>query len=95
MGEFRIEGSDAELLLDGDADLHLRRHKTRNYATCDYTWKDIGFGGDCVYLLQQHVINAITRGSAIENAAEDYLRNLEVVEAIYKSAECGQRIKLS
>jgi predicted dehydrogenase len=95
MGEFRIEGSDAELMLDGDAALRLRRHDSKNYTTSDYTWNDIGFGGDCVYLLQKHVIEAIVQDHDIENTAADYLRNLEVVEAIYKSAECGQRIALT
>jgi predicted dehydrogenase len=95
MGELRVEGSGCELTLDGDAVIRLRNHAAKTAQTHDYAWNDLGFGGDCDFLLQQQVIKRLGDGGSIENTAADYLRNLEVVEAIYASAESGRRIELA
>jgi predicted dehydrogenase len=94
MGELRVEGSDAELLLDGDATLKLRKRGALQSENCSFSWNDTGFGGDCVFLLQQHVVDRLQAGEPIENSAADYLQNLEIVEAIYASDRSGQRIVL-
>jgi predicted dehydrogenase len=94
MGELRIEGNGSELTLDGDAAIRLRNHAAITAETHTYAWHDRGFGGDCDFLLQQQVIERLGDGGNIENSAADYLRNLEVVEAIYASAESEQRIAL-
>lgn len=95
MGEMRIEGSAAELLLDGDGAIRLRELGEKHCTGQDFEWDDIGFGGDCDFLLQRQLIERLAHGGAIENDAAAYLRNLEVVEAIYASAESGKRIALS
>lgn len=91
MGEGLVEGTAATIALDGDGGLLLRRHgadrgEHLNIATSDR------FGGGCVAALQAHVVDHILRDAALENEAADYVRNLEIVEAIYASAARGVRI---
>ena len=50
-----------------------------------------GFAGDCVHSLQAHVIAALKDETGIENAARDYLRVIEIEDAIYNSAATGQK----
>jgi predicted dehydrogenase len=91
MGEMLLEGSDARLRLDGFGRLWLRPHQgdEREHA---YPWQDRGFGGDCVHALQSHVVEHLERGAPLENRGEAYLRNLEIEEAIYRSAATGRWI---
>ena len=92
MGELRIEGSDAELLLNGNGEIRLRKHGNNRASLHRFDWHDTGFGGDCDYLLQRQLIAGLTRDEPIDNSAAGYLRNLEIVEAIYTSATSGQRV---
>ena len=94
LGELLVEGAAATLRLDGDGDLWLRRAGENDETRHAYAWDDRGFGGDCVHALQRHVLRALRDGGAIENLAEDYLRNLEIEEAVYLSSRTGARIDL-
>lgn len=85
MGEMWIEGSAATLHLDGFARLRLRRHGSNTWDDVSFDWQDRGYGGDCVHLFLAHVAAHLRTGSAIETRAVDYLRNLEIEAAIYRS----------
>jgi predicted dehydrogenase len=89
MGEMLLEGADATLKLDGFGRLRL---KPRQQAECEhrYEWHDVGFGGDSVRALQHHVVAHFRDGTPLENTGEGYLRNLEIEETIYRSAETGR-----
>ena len=89
MGEMLLEGARATLRLDGFGRLWLKPHKgaQREHA---YQWQDRGYGGDCVHALQQHVVAHLHGGAPLENTGAAYLRNLEIEEAIYRSAASGQ-----
>jgi hypothetical protein len=89
-----IEGSAAVLRLDGDGGLWLRPAGSNAESPHRYVWDDRGFGGDCVYRLQSHVIEALRGGTPCENAGADYLRNLAIEAAVYRSAESGVRIAI-
>ena len=94
MGEMLIEGSDATLRLDGDGGLFLRRHGRNDEERISYDWRDVGFGGDCVYRLQRHVVdNLLGRGPLVNTGAE-YLTNLRIEQAVYESGRSGQRLSL-
>lgn len=95
MGEMWIEGSKGTLRLEGSGNLLLRRHKENIETPVDLAWTDTGFGGDCVYALQRHMVDHLTAGGAVENRVADYLPNLVLEEAIYRSAATGQKIHLS
>ena len=94
MGEMLIEGSLGALRLDGDGGLYIRVHGENDEQPVAYSWRDHGFGGDCVYLTQRAIIDARLSRAPYETLASDYLRNIEIENAIYRSSETGQRIEL-
>lgn len=94
MGEMCIEGSGGTLTLDGDGNIRLRQHDSNEWQTIDYQWQDRDYAGDCVYLVQQHVLDHLQQGIPLVNSAKDYLTNLRIEEAVYQSADCGSRIDL-
>jgi D-apiose dehydrogenase len=85
MGEMLVEGANGVLSLDGDGVIQFRTHGTNAASTIEYDWTDQDFGGDCVYALQRHVIDSRLGRLTVENTGEDYLRNIQVEEAIYSS----------
>jgi len=72
--------------------LWLRPHGTAISHAIVYKWTNHAFGGDCVLNLQRAVIDARVEMNSYANAARGYLRNLEIEQAIYQSAETGRRI---
>ncbi len=86
MGVLLIEGTEGTLRLDGDGGLWLRPHLGREQPHA-YPWENRGFGGDCVMTLQRHVLAHFIQGSVLENSARDYLMNIRIEEALYRSAE--------
>jgi predicted dehydrogenase len=89
MGEMLFEGAAATLRLDGFGRLWLKPHKQ---VECEHPYErhNVGYGGDSVRALQRHVIAHFRDGTPLENTGEAYLRNLEIEEAIYRSAESGR-----
>ena len=85
MGEMLVEGANGVLSLDGDGVIQFRAHGTNTARTIDYAWTGLDFGGDCVHALQRHVIDSRLAHLTVENTGEDYLRNVQVEEAIYAS----------
>ncbi len=94
MGEMLIEGSAAALRLDGDGRLFLRLQGSNDETEHRYDWQDRGFGGDCVFALQRHLVAHLRGEGSLANAARDYLANLRIEEAAYRSHELGRRIVL-
>jgi predicted dehydrogenase len=94
MGEMWLEGSQGVLRLDGDGRLWLKPHGGSERAE-PYTWQDHGFAGDSVYGLIRHVVDHLTRGAPVENTGRDYLRNIEIEDAIYRAHETGRRVELA
>ena len=95
MGEMWLEGSAGVLRLDGDARLWWKPHhgaeRPHEYARGD----DAQFGGGCVAALQRHVVAHLVNGAPLENRGREYLVNLRVQEAAYRSDETGRRIVLA
>ena len=85
MGEMEIDGSAGSLRLDGDGGIRLRAHGSNDWVAERYDWQDRHFGGDCVYLTSRAALAAFRAGAPAENEAADYLRNLALVEAVYRS----------
>jgi predicted dehydrogenase len=94
MGEMLIEGSQASLRLDGDANIFLRNFGDNNEQKIDYSWQAQNFGGDCVYQLIEHVVAHYQQGTELENLAHQYLRNIEIENAIYQSHQQHQRVSI-
>ncbi len=94
MGEMLIEGSEATLRLDGDGQLYLRHHGRNDEQEVAYDWQDRGFGGDCVYRLQRHVVDHLLGNGPLTNTGAEYLENLRIEKAVYESHRLGQRLLL-
>lgn len=94
MGEMLIEGSRGTLRLDGEGRLFRRDHGHNDEQEVAYDWENKGFGGDCVYRLQRHVVDHLQGHGPVMNRAEDYLANLRIEKAVYESNARGCRLPL-
>ena len=83
-----LEGTGGTLRLDGFGRLWLKPHQGEEREH-PYEWQNLGFGGDAVLALQRHVVDHLRDGAPLENPGTAYLRNLEIEEAIYRSAATG------
>lgn len=93
MGEMWLEGSNGVLRLEGSGRLWWKPHGGGE-AEHPYAWEDRSFGGDCVYATQAHIAAHLLDGTPLEIGADAYLRNVEIEEAIYRSAAERRAIDL-
>ncbi len=92
MGEFWLDGSAGAIRLDGDGRLFRRAFGSNEERAHPYPWENRGFAGDAVFALQAHVVAHLLDGAPLENDGAAYLRNLEVEDAVYRSAAEGRRL---
>jgi predicted dehydrogenase len=95
MGELLLEAERATISLDGDGDLCRREPGSEKREPISFDWQNQGFGGDCVYHLQSHVIDHFLSGAALQNEASEYLTNIHVEQAIYEANERGTWVDTS
>lgn len=93
-GEALIEGTKGTLTLDGDGSVKLRLFESLEFETLLAAKQWPGFAGDCVYALQKHVVEGLLGAAELENIAADYLRVVELENAIYQSAEAGRKLEV-
>lgn len=94
MGTLLVEGSDGAIRLDGAGRLFRRAFGSQEEVETPYDWDNRGYGGDAVRALQAHVLRHLREGASIENTGRDYLTNLHVEEAVYRSHAEGRWIAL-
>ncbi len=94
MGEFVVECEHGTLYLSGDGEIFKRDHGMSSMEVIDCPFDKEGFGGDCVYQLQRHVLLSLEAQQEPETSAQRYLTNLKLQEAIYLSNETGRLIEL-
>jgi predicted dehydrogenase len=93
MGEMWLEGSAGVLRLDGEARLWWKPHgKDEGEHRYERGAAD-GFAGAC-RALQGHVVEHLLKDTPVENSGRDYLANLRVQEAVYRSNEEKKRVAL-
>jgi len=85
-GVLLVEGKDGVIRLDGFGRLFIRPRGGEERAH-SYGWEDRGYGGDCVYGQTRHIVEHVLNGSPLVNSGRDYLRNLTIEEAVYRSAK--------
>jgi len=93
MGEMWLEGSAGVLRLDGTARLWWAPHgepETEHH----YARHEQLFAGGAVHALQARVADCLLNNTAMENSGRDYLANIRVEEAVYRSNAEGRRITL-
>ena len=92
-GVLMVEGDRGVLRLDGYGRLFLRPLRGEESEHV-YAWQDRGYGGDCVYGQCRHIVDHLAKGASLVNSGRDYLRNLAIEEAAYRSAEEGRFITI-
>jgi predicted dehydrogenase len=95
MGEAWIEGAAGVLRLDGQARLWWKPHQAEEAEHRYDRGPDDTFGGGACEWLQRHVVAHFRSGAALENSARDYLHNLRVQEAVYRSAATHRRVEIA
>ena len=94
LGEALVEGTLGSLSLAGDGSVRHRAFGALDETVLLEAQEYRGFAGDCVHALQKHVIDGLILGTPIENSARDYLANIGIVEAVYRSDDTGERVTL-
>jgi predicted dehydrogenase len=89
MGELLVEGSAGVIRLDGYARLFFRPFGSNAEEPVPYSWDNVGFAGDSVLRLQRHVVDHLRGRGPVMNRARDYLVNLRIEEAVYRSSGTG------
>ena len=95
MGEAWLEGARGVLRLDGDARLWWKPHHGQEVEHAYDRGPDDTFAGGACEWLQRHVVAHLRTGAPLENTAREYLVNLRVQEAAYRSAQTHCRIELA
>lgn len=93
-GEALLEGTEGVVTLDGFGAVRQRRFAEQHSTNLLEAQQWPGFAGDCVYALQNHVVNALINGDNLENTAEVYFPVTQLIDTIYKSAQLGQRLEV-
>jgi predicted dehydrogenase len=88
-GVLLVEGTGGQLRLDGHGRLFLRPHRGEEREH-RYEWQARGYGGDCVFRQCEAALHHLRDGAPVPNTARAWLRNMEVEEAIYRSAAEGR-----
>lgn len=91
MGEMWLEGEGGVLRLDGFGRLYWKTHGGAE-AEHAYAWENRGFGGDCVFATNAHIVEAWRAGQKAQNESRAWLRNMELVDAAYRSSDEGRRL---
>ncbi|MFD2587099.1 Gfo/Idh/MocA family protein [Croceitalea marina] len=92
-GAVLIEGDKGSLRLNGEGKITVqllgKKEKQHNY-----TFYKKNFAGDCVYHTQLHFVQSLKSNEDFETDITDYLKNMAVQDAIYKSFKTGGLVKL-
>lgn len=94
LGEALLEGTGGTISLAGDGSVTLRDFGCTGARPLLPASTAPTFGGDCVYLLQSHVVESVRNGHTPENSARDYLAVIALEQAIYQSSECSKKVRL-
>jgi predicted dehydrogenase len=85
-GRFVVEGNGGAIRLDDEGTLWVKplgQSEVRHA----YSPSRQGFGGDCVFATQRHIMDGLHSGAPCETEGRAYLKNLDVLEAAYRSAQ--------
>ncbi|WP_114750335.1 Gfo/Idh/MocA family protein [Pleomorphovibrio marinus] len=92
-GQMLIEGDAGSVQLDNEGYLWI---KPLGKAPYKHPFEPSleGVSGDSVFACLNHFANNLISGEEFETCMEDYLKTLQVVEAIYRSQKEGKKIAL-
>jgi hypothetical protein len=81
--------------LNGNGEIIYRRHGANDAVLVPIKMRGDRFAGGCVDAFQAHVVAHLLEDEPLENSGRDYIRNLNIVDAIYASAASGEKIDIS
>ncbi|MCV9386703.1 Gfo/Idh/MocA family protein [Reichenbachiella ulvae] len=93
-GEMLIDGMNGSIRLYPDGMVTVQQ-LGQDEETQDYTHQNVNFAGDCVFITQRHFVDGLLSGQEFETNGVDYLKSLEVQEAIYDSAQRKIPVKIN
>lgn len=85
-----FEGMKGAISLNRDLSIHVQLNNG-HFFEHPYEMQDGYKGGSCENA-QRHFIETLLSDTVFESNGDDYLRTLAVVEAVYQSAACGERV---
>jgi len=89
----RIDAMQGHLTLDTESNLRVKRLGAPG-RDVEYARANLNFAGDCVYATQRHFVDCFLSGAQFESNGEDYLKTLQVVDAIYESAASRSVVRI-
>lgn len=92
-GEYLIDGSKGSIRLYSDGTITVQ-NLGESEKKHNYVHNDVGFAGDCCYIFQRDFIDKLISGERFETSGDNYLKTLQVQEAVYKSAEINAPVTL-
>jgi predicted dehydrogenase len=92
-GEILLEANGGSIRLYHDGRMTLQKLGQREEEV-EYEHRDHGFGGDCVYFTQKHLVDSLLNKIECETDGKKYLQNLRIQEAIYESARSKQVVQI-
>jgi predicted dehydrogenase len=95
LGEMWLEGAQGVLRLDGDARLWWKPHREPEAEHRYDAGPADAFGGGACRALQAHVVDHLLRKTLLENSGRDYLQNLWIEDAVYRSHKEERRVCIS
>jgi D-apiose dehydrogenase len=83
-GELLIEGNGGSIRLYNNGNITIQTLGTSERIHA-YHHEDKNFAGDCVFATQQHFVDGLINKKPFETSGEDFLKNILIQEAVYKS----------
>jgi len=93
-GEILIEGNKGSIRLYADGKLTVQPLGEPEQEHL-YHHEDRGFAGDCCYATQMHFVECLLNDQPFETNGSDYLKTLQVQEAVYESARKQLPVQIS
>lgn len=84
-GELRVDATGGHLTMDTESNLRLKP-LGQPARDIDYERRNVNFAGDCVYATARHFVEGLLTGREFETSGPEYLKTIQVVEAVYRSA---------
>lgn len=92
-GSLHLEGDLGRISLDGDGQITIHR-LGEAVQVHDYPYENRNFSGDCVYFTQLHFVERMLDGQPFETNVWDYLKNINVQDAVYEAGKKGTPVEI-
>ncbi|TSE07386.1 Gfo/Idh/MocA family protein [Aquimarina algiphila] len=92
-GEYLIDGSKGSLRLYSNGKITVQKLGDIEKEHF-YVHNDVGFAGDCCYIFQRDCIDKFISGKPFETNGQNYLKTLQIQDAVYESSKMNASITI-